>query len=31
MVSATANDSPVGEVAYEEEVTLQLLSLEPRR
>lgn len=31
MVSATANDSPVGEVAYEEEVTLQLRSLEPRR
>jgi hypothetical protein len=31
MVSRTANDSPVGDVRYEEEVTLRLLSLEPRR
>jgi hypothetical protein len=31
MVSRTTNDSPVGDVHYEEDVTLRLLSLEPRR
>jgi hypothetical protein len=31
MVSKTTNDSPVGDVHYEERVTLQLLSLAPRR
>jgi hypothetical protein len=31
MVSRTTNDSPVGDVDYEEDVTLRLLSLEPRR
>jgi hypothetical protein len=31
MVSRTTNDSPVGEVEYEEYVALRLLSLEPRR
>lgn len=31
MVSRTTNDSPVGDVHYEEDVTLLLTSLEPRR
>jgi hypothetical protein len=31
MVSRTTNDSPVGEVTYDEDVTLALTSLEPRR
>jgi hypothetical protein len=31
MVSTTRNDSPVGEVTYDEDVTLRLTSLEPRR
>jgi hypothetical protein len=31
MVSQTRNDSPVGEVTYDEDVTLVLTSLEPRR
>jgi hypothetical protein len=31
MVSQTRNDSPVGEVTYDEDVTLVLSSLEPRR
>jgi hypothetical protein len=31
MVSRTANDSPVGEVHYVEDVALRLTSLEPRR
>ena len=31
MVSRTTNDSPIGDVHYEEAVTLRLLSLEPRR
>jgi hypothetical protein len=31
MVSRTTNDSPVGDVHYDEVVTLRLLSLEPRR
>jgi hypothetical protein len=31
MVSRTTNDSPVGEVTYDEDVTLVLASLEPRR
>jgi len=31
MVSRTTNDSPVGEVTYDEDVTLVLTSLEPRR
>lgn len=31
MVSRTQNDSPVGEVTYDEDVTLMLTSLEPRR
>jgi hypothetical protein len=31
MVSRTANDSPVGQVSYEEDVLLRLTSLEPRR
>jgi hypothetical protein len=31
MVSRTANDSPVGDVHYEEDVTLVLTSLKPRR
>jgi hypothetical protein len=31
MVSRTTNDSPIGDVRYEEDVTLRLLSLEPRR
>jgi hypothetical protein len=31
MVSRTTNDSPIGDVHYEEHVTLRLLSLEPRR
>lgn len=31
MVSRTTSDSPIGDVAYEEDVTLTLLSLEPRR
>jgi len=31
MVSRTQNDSPVGDVRYDESVTLRLLSLEPRR
>lgn len=31
MVSRTTNDSPVGDVHYEEDVTLQLTSLTPRR
>ena len=31
MVSRTTNDSPVGEVTYDEDVTLTLTSLEPRR
>jgi hypothetical protein len=31
MVSCTTNDSPVGDVRYEEDVTLRLLSLQPRR
>lgn len=31
MVSRTMNDSPVGEVTYDEDVTLRLTSLEPRR
>ena len=31
MVSRTRNDSPVGEVTYDEDVTLVLTSLEPRR
>jgi hypothetical protein len=31
MVSRTANDSPVGEVHYVEDVTLRLTTLEPRR
>jgi hypothetical protein len=31
MVSRTTNDSPIGDVRYEEEVTLRVLSLEPRR
>jgi len=31
MTSRTTNDSPVGDVHYEEDVTLRLLSLEPRR
>ena len=31
MVSRTTNDSPVGDVHYEEDVTLRLTSLSPRR
>ncbi len=31
LVSRTANDSPIGEVRYEEAVELRLLSLAPRR
>jgi hypothetical protein len=31
MVSRTTNDSPVGDVHYEEDVTLRLTALEPRR
>ena len=31
LVSHTANDSPIGEVHYDEDVTLVLTSLEPRR
>ena len=31
MVSRTTNDSPVGDVHYEERVTLRLTSLAPRR
>lgn len=31
LVSHTANDSPIGEVHYDEDVTLTLTSLEPRR
>jgi hypothetical protein len=31
MTNQTTNDSPVGDVHYEEDVTLRLLSLEPRR
>ena len=31
MVSRTTNDSPVGDVHYEEDVTLRLTSLAPRR
>jgi hypothetical protein len=31
MTSRTTNDSPVGDVHYEEDVVLRLLSLEPRR
>jgi hypothetical protein len=31
MVSRTTNDSPVGDVHYEEDVTLLLMSLTPRR
>jgi hypothetical protein len=31
MVSRTTNDSPVGDVHYEERVTLRLMSLAPRR
>ncbi|MDH4102377.1 MAG: hypothetical protein OEV29_03190 [Thermoleophilia bacterium] len=31
MVSRTTNDSPVGDVHYEEDVTLRLASLRPRR
>jgi len=31
MVSRTTNDSPVGDVHYEEDVMLRLLSLQPRR
>jgi hypothetical protein len=31
MVSRTTNDSPVGDVHYEEDVTLALTSLKPRR
>ena len=31
MVTRTTNDSPVGDVVYEERVTLRLASLEPRR
>jgi hypothetical protein len=31
MTSRTTNESPVGAVAYEEDVVLRLLSLEPRR
>ena len=31
MVSRTTNDSPVGDVTYDEDVTLILTSLEPRR
>jgi len=31
MISRTTNDSPVGDVHYEEDVALRLLSLEPRR
>jgi hypothetical protein len=31
MLSRTTNDSPVGDVHYEEDVTLRLLSLEPKR
>ena len=31
MVSRTTNDSPVGDVTYDEDVTLLLTSLEPRR
>jgi hypothetical protein len=31
MVSRTTNDSPVGDVTYDEDVTLELTALEPRR
>lgn len=31
MVSRTTNDSPIGDVTYDEDVTLVLTSLEPRR
>jgi hypothetical protein len=31
MVSRTTNDSPIGDVTYDEDVTLLLTSLEPRR
>jgi len=31
MVSRTTNDSPIGDVRYDEDVTLRLLSLQPRR
>jgi hypothetical protein len=31
MTTRTTNDSPIGDVTYEEAVTLRLLSLEPRR
>jgi hypothetical protein len=31
LVSRTTSDSPIGDVRYEEDVTLTLLSLEPRR
>jgi hypothetical protein len=31
LVSHTANDSPIGEVHYDKDVTLTLTSLEPRR
>ena len=31
MVSRTTNDSPVGDVTYDEDVTLVLTALEPRR
>jgi hypothetical protein len=31
MVSRTTNDSPVGDVTYDESVTLALTSLRPRR
>jgi hypothetical protein len=31
MISHTTNDSPVGDVHYEEDVTLVLTSLKPRR
>lgn len=31
MVSRTTNDSPVGDVHYDEDVTLLLTSLKPRR
>jgi hypothetical protein len=31
MATRTKNDSPIGDVSYEEAVTLRLLSLEPRR
>ena len=31
MVSRTTNDSPVGDVTYDEDVTLELTSLRPRR